>query len=64
MNTSTDLFVQIRSKECISAAKALLLRVFPSEKVKKEELEKILRTLSDWEKDLFLEVMERNDNAG
>ena len=63
MDTSIDLFIQIRSKECVSAAKTLLLRVFPSKTVKKEELDNILRTLSDWERDLFLEVME-NDKSG
>ena len=63
MNTSTDLFVQIRSKECVSAAKSLLLRVYPSKTIKKEELDNILSKLSDWERELFLEVMER-DNAG
>ena len=63
MDTYTDLFIQIRSKECVSAAKTLLLRVFPSKTVNKEELENILSKLSEWERELYLEVTER-DNTG
>ena len=63
MNTSQDLFVQIRAKECVSAAKALLLRVYPNKIVSKQDLDQMLQKLSEWERELYLEVTER-DNTG